>query len=178
MSAASIFARVRPALSLLASLYVAVQLCLVVWVAAPTVALGWSPTVVLSNSMSPDVRAGDVVLVGRSSTELLPVGTLAVFDTKDSDEPTIHRIVENSGGTYRTKGDANPTVDPVPLKPSEVRGVGRLLVPTVGLPAMWFQTGRPVLAIGWLVSAIGALLLSRRRSSRARARRRSLAVTP
>lgn len=160
--------RFRPAVSLLASLYVAVQLCLVAWVAAPGLLLGWTPRVVLSDSMAPGLRAGDVVLVGKASANRLPVGTLAVFRTAGSGESVIHRIVDNSEGVYRTKGDANPTLDARPVRSAQIRGVGRLLVPMIGLPAKWAQNGDPALAAAWAVSTLGAAVLSRRHPGRRR----------
>jgi signal peptidase I len=159
--------RVRPALSLVASLYITIQLCLVAWVAVPAVALGWTPRVVLSNSMNSGLRAGDVVLVGRTPTGQLPVGTMVVFDDPETAASTIHRIVDNDlDGAYRTKGDANPTVDPAPVRREQVRGVGRLLVPLVGLPVMWFQTGSRALFVIWCLCAVSAVVLARRRGAR------------
>ncbi len=52
-----------------------------------------------------------------------------------------------------TKGDANPTADPVPVHVDQVRGIGRLLVRWAGLPLIWAMTGQFLLprACSWLV---------------------------
>ena len=61
-----------------------------------------------------------------------------------------------------TKGDANQTVDSVHLQPSQVIGLGRLLVRWVGLPLIWIQQGK-WLNLGFFLMSlwIGVLLVMR-----------------
>lgn len=153
----------RSALSLLASLYLGAQLCLGAWVAVPALALGWSPRVVLSGSMSPTVGAGDIVLTETGSTPAIAVGSLVVVDRADGRGTNLHRVAEEENGRFRTKGDANTAFDPGTVGSEDVHAVGRLLVPLVGTPAMWWQTGRYVPAALWAITVVGAVALSRRR---------------
>ncbi|MCB1026910.1 MAG: signal peptidase I [Microthrixaceae bacterium] len=127
---------------LLAWMYLTAQLCLLAWVMVPAVALGWEPHVITSGSMAPKIRVGEVVLSARPSERTLETGTIVVFEDPRRDEPLTHRVVgQESDGSYRTQGDANPTPDPRPVPPEDIRGVGRLLVPMVGLPVVWLRTG-------------------------------------
>ena len=120
-------------------------------------AFGWRPYVVESGSMRPRINVGDIVLASPEHDPHRLLGHIVVFNDPDpSRAGTIktHRIVsENKDGTFVTKGDANLTVDPTPLKMSGVRGLGRLLVRWIGLPLVWVQRGR-WLQLGLLVASI------------------------
>jgi len=106
-------------------------LTLLVWVAVPTMILGWSPMVVTSGSMQPSIRAGDVVLV-EEVDHLVGAGTVIAFD--DGGGPVIHRVVAvSSDGAYTTKGDANSANDSTLVSADRTIGQGRLLVPYIGL---------------------------------------------
>jgi signal peptidase I len=159
--------RLRPVLSLLASLYLTILLCLVVWVAVPVVAFGWRPQVVLSDSMEPALRTGDVILVADPSAAPA-IGAIVLFDDPVSGDAIVHRVVDqDAAGGAVTKGDANLTADPRPLRPEDLRGEGRLLVPLVGAPAAWFQNGAMVEFSVWACTVIAALALARRPRRRA-----------
>ena len=86
-----------------------------------------------------------------------------------------HRVVgQEADGSYRTQGDANPTPDPRPVHPGNIVGVGRLLVPMVGLPVVWLRSG----AIGpfaiWAALGVGCIVIGPGRSVAQRLRRRSV----
>jgi signal peptidase I len=121
---------------------------------------GWRPYVVESGSMTPRIKVGDVILSSPEHDPAKLLGHVAVFNDPDASHAgTVksHRVVSiNKDGTLMTKGDANPTSDPVPLKMSEVRGIGRLLVRWAGLPLIWLQRGQ------WLQLAllVGSLWMS------------------
>jgi signal peptidase I len=46
------------------------------------------------------------------------------------DQVVTHRVYRESGGTIRTKGDANPTEDPWTLRASQVVGIPTAIIPT------------------------------------------------
>jgi len=100
---------------------------------------GYRPVVVASGSMAPSLRTSDVVITDRPEGELA-VGS--VIDFQVGQESRIHRIVEVAAEGYRTKGDANQTVDGSLVARSDVNGVGVMVVPLVGLPAVWAGQGR------------------------------------
>ncbi|MEA2009895.1 MAG: ATP-dependent helicase C-terminal domain-containing protein, partial [Actinomycetota bacterium] len=64
-----------------------------------------------------------------------------------ADDPTrgdlvTHRIVGvDESGSYITKGDANGVNDAQAVPPRNVKGVGKWVVPYVGLPAVWVASG-------------------------------------
>lgn len=123
----------------------AFHLGLVGWLAtvalAPSLA-GWTPYVITSGSMAPRIPLGAVVVAASPPEGRLDPGTVVVFSDR-SGRTVTHRVVEvDAAGHYRTKGDANPVADTTTVSPADVRGVGRILVPFVGLPLVWALHGR------------------------------------
>lgn len=106
-------------------------------------ALGWSTNTMRSGSMAPAIRRGDVLMsIPAPRGRMLGTGTVVVFSGSDQ-RTTAHRIVGHTpDGDYVTRGDANPVDDSDRLSPAHVRGVGRLLVPYVGLPYVWWRERR------------------------------------
>lgn len=145
---------------LLASFYLWVAAWLIVFVAVPVAVARWDPVIVTSGSMAPLVQGGDVVLLTGVDDTLAP-GTVVAYD--DPAQPgtlTLHRIIGvHPNGDYRTKGDANAAPDSTPLPPERIEGVGRLLVPVVGLPAHWLRTSPP-LFVGWAAVTLAAIALA------------------
>ena len=122
--------------------------------------LGWTPSVVQSESMKPHVSTGDIVLASDlPDTSPLPIGAVITFRV---DERTIvHRLVSvNDDNTLVTAGDANPQLDPWSAGRDDVTGEARLLVPYVGLPGLWLQRGDLVPLIGWLALTLAALVMA------------------
>jgi len=119
-------------------------------------AFGWRPYVVESGSMQPRIKVGDVILSSPEHDAKKLLGHVTVFKDPDASRAgTVksHRVVAiNPDGTLQTKGDANPTPDPVALPMSDVKGIGRLLVRWIGLPLIWVQQAQ------WL--KLGLLVLS------------------
>ncbi len=105
--------------------------------------LGWRPYVVESASMTPAIRAGDVVLSAPNHDPDVLLGRVIVFEAPDRPGTTVtHRVVGiNDDGTLVTKGDANQSADSVSLPPDRVHGLGRLLVRGAGLPLLWVDEG-------------------------------------
>jgi signal peptidase len=127
---------------------------LLFWSIAPT-ALGWRAALIVSGSMEPGIRPGDLVI-------LRPIDAAAVLSTPlegavvQVDNPVrpgqllVHRVVGREKGALITKGDANAVRDYVPVQPEHVHGVARLRVPYAGLPVLWLRNGEriPLLALG------------------------------
>ncbi|KQR44373.1 hypothetical protein ASF82_13020 [Frigoribacterium sp. Leaf164] len=126
------------------------------WAAAPAV-LGWHPTTVVTGSMEPRIRVGDVVVSRPVPMDLVQTGHVLLAD--DPDQPghlRLHRYAEAlAGGLMVTKGDANAAADSTPIGASAVHGVGFLRVPSIGMPVVWAREGRWVplamVALGVLV---------------------------
>lgn len=113
------------------------------WVLVPMVLLGWQPVGIISGSMAPAVQPGHVVVVEPYGGQDLGVGTVVTYRDAAGDRLVTHRIsAVEPDGTIRTRGDGNRVDDPVPLTKDRIVGVGRLVVPAAGLPALWAQEGR------------------------------------
>lgn len=114
---------------------------------------GWTSTSVTSGSMTPAFRVGDVVVTQRISDTSNITPPAVVLVDRPGMLPLLHRIsaVSPNGG-YVTKGDANPTQDSDVIQRSSIIGVGRLVIPWVGWPAIWAQQRNyPALALLSLV---------------------------
>lgn len=153
-----------PASFALCTFYVSLVLWLTVWVLVPTGLLGLRPMLVTSGSMSPLIRTGDVVLVGEHDGEDLAPGTVVTFrDASREGRLVTHRIeAVSDDGSYTTRGDANPTPDAAPVRPEDVVGVGRLLVPLIGTPLTWLHGGDLPLFLVWLVATLLAVVVAAR----------------
>lgn len=80
-------------------------------------ALGYKPLVMLTGSMGETIPVGSLVVTESVSPSALRVGDMISFEKPiGAHGLDTHRItaIQRSGGhtTYRTKGDANATVDP------------------------------------------------------------------
>ncbi len=117
-------------------------LSLFIWTLLP-VALGWSPSVIVTGSMLPAVEPGDIVVVAKVEPEVLRVGHVIRFvDPSRPSRHLLHRITEvEQDGRFITRGDANPTADSTPVSRESVTGVARLRVPLIGLPVVWLREG-------------------------------------
>lgn len=120
---------------------------------------GHDRVVLLSGSMAPTMRSGDIVVYTDEVHHPVPAGTVLVFrDPAHPEHLLTHRVVRLlPDGTYQTKGDANASPDSTPLSTTMVVGQGRMLVAGVGLPAAWSQQGHPERSL--LIVPVVVLLL-------------------
>lgn len=118
--------------------------------------------VVVSGSMEPVFYRGDVVVIQKANflgiselnTSDLNVGDIVIYDATWFPEPVIHRIIFKGNlpdGTlyYKTKGDNNPTPDPVVVYPEQVQakvisfgeppGQTPLVIPKIGYITLWIR---------------------------------------
>jgi hypothetical protein len=130
------------------------------WSSVP-VLWGWKSTTIMSDSMAPTVRAGDIVVAMPVQDPASLTGRVLLFD--DPDHPgrlRLHRLVtETPSGQLITRGDANGADDSTPIDPEAVHGVAVLRAPGLGLPFVWARDGRweLILATVVVVLAVGAL---------------------
>ncbi|MEX5303723.1 signal peptidase I [Kocuria sabuli] len=148
-----------------AQVYLVLMATLAVIAVLP-VAFGWHSTVILTGSMEPHITAGDVITLSTlPGGQPVPLGHVVQFTSpaqaqSDGVERLIlHRVVtDNEDGTYTTAGDANADVDSTPLTREQITGQARLLVPFIGLPALWLGTGQHLRLGLWAAATIAALL--------------------
>jgi signal peptidase len=166
-------------LRVLATLVVLAAVVPFVVFAVPSLAGADQSYVVLSSSMSPELRAGDVILVTETPTDSISTGDVITF--RSSRAPTAsggdaeyvtHRVVEvveRDGGTYfRTKGDANDAPDRR-LVPSEaVAGNVVFSLPLAGHVVLFARSQLGFVAL--VVAPLALLVLTEVRSLVAAAR--------
>src|SRR3954465_10335729 len=121
----------------------------------------WSSHLVRTGSMEPDIGVGDVV-VARPFTdaEKVPVGRVMIFENPavpERHELMVHRVVDSLGhGEWTTRGDANPTNDGTPITRADLQARGRILVPFVGKPFVWWAAGDVGLLGAWILATVAA----------------------
>ncbi|WP_181686286.1 signal peptidase I [Halorhabdus salina] len=95
--------------------------------------------VVLSDSMSPSIQAGSVVLVSEVPTDTIESSDVITFQERKNDGTktrVTHRVVDviSDGETqqFRTQGDANSNPDPQLVSANSVIGVVQFHLPLIG----------------------------------------------
>ncbi|MFL7893306.1 MAG: signal peptidase I [Anaerolineales bacterium] len=88
-----------------------------------------SARTVLTDSMAPALRAGDLVFL-RPTGKVINPGTVVTYDFQGS--LITHRVVEVVGDILVTKGDNNQEVDPWQVRFSDVVGVPKVRIPYGG----------------------------------------------
>ena len=133
-------------------------LCTVaLWLAVPVVA-GWRPATVTSGSMTPHIRPGDLVMYDPAAGNPRP-GAVVVFRQPNGGGLVTHRVVSvDAHGRLRTRGDANPSNDQLPVPRRMIVGRVRVVLPMVG------SVVRDPFAIATVAVVWGALLCLLRRA--------------
>lgn len=137
----------RAVLAMLASL--------LLWSVVP-VAIGWHSTVVMSDSMAPQLRTGDIVASRPVAPQDLRVGQVLLAEDPDHvGRLRMHRFVAvRADGRLTLRGDANRSNDSTPISRDAVHGVASLRSPFVGKPVYLLRTHQAAA----LVPILAALL--------------------
>lgn len=114
--------------------------------------------VVTTGSMEPAIKVGDLIYVKGVSPTDIQVGDIITFKpSRDYIKGTLitHRVVEvtydSSEIYFRTKGDANPSIDPWIVKSSDIVGRESGVIPGVGGYFLWIRTPGGLTTIGMLM---------------------------
>jgi signal peptidase I len=92
---------------------------------------GYKPMTVLTNSMKPEISAGDMILVKEAKTEDIKKGDILTFQTAQKRVVT-HRVAEATPQGFITKGDNNNVEDGERAKPANVIGKVAFILPNAG----------------------------------------------
>jgi len=99
------------------------------------------PTVILSGSMMPSLKRGDIVLVKDANINEVHMNDIVEYVSRDG-RIIVHRVVDevNYGNlkVIVTKGDANPDDDGY-IYPIQVRGFVIGIIPYIGLLSIYFK---------------------------------------
>lgn len=104
------------------------------------------PSVVLTGSMEPGIRPGDVVLIRKfnSEKEIYALAKNDVINFKRDDIVITHRILnilfdEDGNISFQTKGDNNKSPDQEIVMPNDLNGLVKKTVSGAGLPVLWIK---------------------------------------
>lgn len=105
--------------------------------------VGLTPYTVVSGSMEPTYHVGSLLYVRTTDPAALQEGDPVTYRMGDGQVVT-HRVVEVvedpvSGRCYRTKGDANDTIDGNLLYPQNVIGRPVMSIPLLGYVSFYIQ---------------------------------------
>lgn len=89
---------------------------------------GYSSLKVVSGSMQPKIKVGDVVIIKNSNN--YKINDIITF--KDEDSYVTHRIIKINNGKITTKGDFNNKKDDKIIKTKDVVGKVILVIPFMG----------------------------------------------
>lgn len=97
--------------------------------------VGYESTIVMSDSMAPLLRTGDVVLLQVRGE--YRVGDIIQF--RRGDVFYLHRIISKAKSGYHTQGDANPIPDRQRVKKSDIQGSAIGVLRNLGNPLYQFR---------------------------------------
>ena len=129
---------------------------------------GYSPLIVLTDSMYPSIESGDLIVVKAVDAADVKEGDVISFFDPDSTGSSVvtHRVQSiRPDGSFITKGDANNTEDQTPIPADQLVGRYQLRIPKAGNVAMFLQTTPGlIVCVGLpLLLLVGYELLRRRK---------------
>lgn len=138
---------------------------------------GYSPMIVLTDSMLPEISSGDLIIAQQIDPKEVKVGdVISFFDPAGNGTSVVtHRvieIVEENGETkWRTRGDHNNTEDKVLVPFDNLVGIWHgTRIPGAGHVAMFLQTtpGLIVCVVLPIVLLVGYDVLRRKKYDKAK----------
>lgn len=116
-------------------------LLLIVLLCFSTRLLPFMPTVIVSNSMYPNIRRGDMVIIIKKNYNSVKIND--IIEYKKNNIYVVHRIINvkntNKGLVYTTKGDNNLKKDSDPVYEDQITGKVIFNIPKVGYPTIIFR---------------------------------------
>lgn len=95
---------------------------------------GYKPYVLMSGSMSPQYKTGDLIYIKAQSGEEIEEGDVITYQREGSEVTVTHRVIkaDREKKIFETKGDANETKDAEEVRYEEVKGTVRIKIPKLG----------------------------------------------
>jgi signal peptidase len=108
---------------------------------------GYFPLVVLSDSMTPTLQSGDLVIYQKKTVDSISEGDVVAFYDPDSSSNMIvtHRIVGMEENGFKTKGDANNAEDLSTVPNENLVGIYKARIPNLGNAVLYMQTTKGML---------------------------------
>lgn len=125
--------------------------------------VGLTPYAVISGSMEPAYPVGSLLYIQKTDATALKAGDPVTY-RMSSGQIVTHRVIEVvedpvMGHCYRTKGDANDTVDGPLLSPSSVIGKPVACIPLLGYVSFYIQNPPGTYVAMMLVAGLMGLSL-------------------
>jgi signal peptidase len=105
------------------------------------------PSVIVTGSMEPMIKPGDVVLVQKLEGDEVRLGDVIQYYHPEIKINITHRVIDiNREGQMAliTKGDNNSSVDADPVMPEQVKGKVIKVLPKVGWFTLILKSEQPV----------------------------------
>ena len=118
--------------------------------------VGQQPFVIRGPSMAPAIPVGSLVFARETATDQIAKGDVITLAAGNGTTVThrVIRVAELDGTRhFETKGDANPSPDPVLVAPGQVAGVVDLWVPIAGYALAMLSTPGGLVSVGSLLLA-------------------------
>ena len=137
---------------------------------------GVFPMIVLTDSMYPQIKSGDLIICHTAEAEDIQEGdVISFFDPMGSGTAVVtHRVLEvieeNGELSFRTKGDNNNAEDQVLVPEKNLVGIYRSRIPALGNVAMFMQTtpGLIVCVVCPVLLLVGFDMLRRKKYEKAK----------
>ena len=137
---------------------------------------GVFPMIVLTDSMYPEIKSGDLIICHTAEAEEIQEGdVISFFDPMGSGTAVVtHRVLEvieeNGELSFRTKGDNNNAEDQVLVPEKNLVGIYRSRIPALGNVAMFMQTtpGLIVCVVCPVLLLVGFDMLRRKKYEKAK----------
>lgn len=105
--------------------------------------LGWRIDTALSNSMSPTLKAGGMVVTQPVDSTDIRVGDIITYGSPIDGKVVTHRVIEireHSPFLFQTKGDLNEDPDPYAVPLENIVGRVWLYIPLLGYAVQFIKT--------------------------------------
>ena len=133
--------------------------------------MGFRTLTVLSGSMSPNIKPGDIVVIKEASKDSIKVGDVVTFNTDNIlITHRVNQIVkEGDNLLFKTKGDANNTVDADAIGANQILGKKIFRIPYAGYVVRFFSNNFilfPFIIILYLSIIISKEIIKRHKSTK------------
>lgn len=118
---------------------------------------GSGTAVIMSGSMEPAISVFDVVVVQKADNYFIN----DIITYEENGKLVTHRIVEQNGDVYITRGDANNTEDPA-ISKEKVLGKVVRVIPSIGRVMLFLQ--KPIGMLCLMILLLGGMELSFQRT--------------
>lgn len=155
--------------SFISALFIAV-LSLIFLIIFMPMLFGFKGYYIKTDSMSPKISRGSLVLVKEVEFTEVKAGDILTFTNEDGTKQFTHRAVnvDYNSGMITTKGDANKENDPSPTSCNYLKGKVNFSIPFVGYAAIALDTtaGKVIAAsvfIAWVAVEIEIFFAGRKK---------------